>query len=125
MFCEKPHFYSLFLVNLRVSYGISICLENIPYNATYSVKIGVWNDSKTMWDSFQISVLIQKTCLIYVSGALLVRAGLCLRMHVAWLCTQADSCMRMPRVSLVYFSKNRFICSLKVIFFILIFLKLI
>jgi len=36
----------------------------------------------------------------------------CRKMHA-----QADSYVRIPRVSLVYFSKNRFICSLKVIFF--------
>ena len=43
-------------------------------------------------------------------------ARLCLR-------AQTDSCMCILRVSLVYFPKNRFIYSLKVIFFILTFLK--
>ena len=41
-----------------------VCFENIPCKATYNVKKGVCNDSQTMWDSFQISTLMQKTCLI-------------------------------------------------------------
>ena len=100
----------------RISPGISMCFENIPCKAIYIVKIGVWNDSQTMWDSLQTSALMQKTCLFSVSGTLHthIRSGL----HA-----QVDSCVRMLRVSLVLFSKNRFICSLKVIFFILTFFK--
>ena len=48
-------FNSLFLVNLSVFLWISLCFENIPCMATYNVKIGVWNDSQRMWDSFQTS----------------------------------------------------------------------
>ena len=56
--------------------------ENVPCKATYSVKIGVWNDSQMMWDSFQTSALIQKNDLIYVSGTLYAHAGSSLRAHV-------------------------------------------
>ena len=31
--------------------------------AIYIEKIGVWNDSQTMWDSFQTLALMQKNCL--------------------------------------------------------------
>ena len=32
------------------SHVISVCFENIPYKATYSVKKGVWNDPQMMRD---------------------------------------------------------------------------
>ena len=58
-------------------------------------EIGVWNDSQTMWDSFQTLTLMQKTCLICISGIRYVCARSCLR-------AQADSCgLRIARVSLV------------------------
>ena len=56
--------------------------ENIPCKATYIVKIRVWNDSHKMWDLFQTLALMQKTCLIYVSGTLHAHAGSGLRVHV-------------------------------------------
>ena len=86
-------FDSLFLVNLSVFSWDFCVLENIPCKATYSVKIGVWNDSKTMWDSLQTLALMQKTCLIYIFGILYACARSCLR-------AQADSCIHIARVSL-------------------------
>ena len=35
-----------------------MCFEKVPYIAIYIEKIGVWNDSQTMWGSFQNSVLM-------------------------------------------------------------------
>ena len=59
MFCEKTpsliHYFKWILVFSR---GIFVCFENIPCKATYIVKIGIWNDSQTMWDSFQILALM-------------------------------------------------------------------
>ena len=40
-----------------------MCFEKVPCMAIYIVKMGVWNGSKTMWDSFQSQSLVQKTCL--------------------------------------------------------------
>ena len=58
-----------------------MCFENIPCKATYIVKIGIWNDSQTMWDSFQILALMYKTCLIYVSRIRHACIRLCLHTH--------------------------------------------
>ena len=33
-----------------------MCFEKAPCMAIYIVKIGVWNDSQMMWDSFQTLV---------------------------------------------------------------------
>ena len=38
--------------------------------ALYSEKIGVWNDSQTMWDSFQNPSLMQKKFPFIVFGTL-------------------------------------------------------
>jgi len=86
-------------------------------------KIRVWNGSQMMWDSFQTLALMQKTCLFMLLEP--------------YMCTQDWSCVHMHNVYArrlilecacqglpwLYFSKNRFIYSLKVIFFILTFLK--
>jgi len=34
-----------------------------------------------MWDSFQTSTLLQKTCIFHASKTLAVYAGICLRTH--------------------------------------------
>ena len=52
--------------------GFLRVFENIPCKATYSVKIGVWNNSQTMWDSFQISTLMQKNSLFSFWNSLYV-----------------------------------------------------
>ena len=83
-----------------------MCFENIPYKATYSVKIGVWNDSKTMWDSLQTLALMQKTCLIYIFGILYACARSCLR-------AQADSCIHIARVSLALFFQKQIYLLIK------------
>ena len=47
-----------FLVNL-VFFPWDFCMfENIPCKAFYSGNNEVWNDSQTMWDSFQTSAII-------------------------------------------------------------------
>jgi len=91
--------------------------------AIYIEKIEVWNGSQMMWVSFQTSTLMHKTCLFYVFGTLHACAGSYLCAHASRLRGQVDSCVCMPRASLALFFKKRFICSLKVIFFISIFLK--
>ena len=75
MLCEKIPFDSLFSSESYVFiylfiYGISVCFENVPCKAFYSWKNGVWNSSYTMWDSFQTSAILQKTCISYVSKTL-------------------------------------------------------
>ena len=59
--------------------------ESIPCKAIYIMKIGVSNDSQTMWDSFQTTTLMQKTCLFMFLEPF---------MHA-----QVDSYMCMTRVS--------------------------
>ena len=42
------YFYWILVFSLR----ISVCFEKEPCMAIYIEKIGVWNDSQMMWDSF-------------------------------------------------------------------------
>ena len=84
-------------------------------------KMGVWNGSQTIWDSFQTSVINVKNLSFIVSGTLHARTSLCLHVHASWPYVQVDSCVCRQRVPWLYFSKNRFICSLKIIFSILTF----
>ena len=102
-----------------------MCFEKVPCIAIYIVKIGIWNDSQRMWDSFQTSVFNAENLNFLCFWNLSCVCRNELHAHAAWLCAQADSCVCMLKISLVYFSKNRFICSLKFRFSILIFLKLI
>jgi len=37
-----------------------MCFEKVPCMALYIEKMGVWNGSQMMWDSFQTSNLMQK-----------------------------------------------------------------
>ena len=60
-----------------------MCFENVPCKALYSRKNGVWNGSQTMWDSFQTSAIIEKTCLFYTSETLAVCARVCLSTQAA------------------------------------------
>ena len=55
--------------------------EKVSCMAIYIVKIGVWNASQTMWDSFQTLVLMQKTFIFYVSETIHTRIGLSLHVH--------------------------------------------
>ena len=43
--------------------GFLRVFEKLPCMAIYIKKIEVWNDSQTMWDSFQTLALMQKTCI--------------------------------------------------------------
>ena len=97
--------------------------EKVTCMAIYIVKMGVWNDLQTMWDLFQTSALMQKTCIFYVSRTLHACVRLGLRAHVSRLHAQANSYMHMLRASLALFFKNRFIYSLKITFLIFTFLK--
>ena len=72
-----------------------MCFEKVSCMVTYIVKIKVWNDSQTMWNSFQTFVLMQKTCLIYVSGI----CHACTRSCLCAAC-EGDSCVHTARVSL-------------------------
>ena len=69
--------------------------------AIYIKKIEVWNDSQTMWDLFQTSELMQKTCTFYVSRTLHSHVGSGLHAHAVWLRVQTNSCVHLLRVSLV------------------------
>ena len=63
IFCENSLFDSLFLVNLSVPLGFSVCFEKLLCMAFYIEKMRVWNSSQTISDLFQTSVLMQKkTC---------------------------------------------------------------
>ena len=74
--------------------------------ALYNEKIGVFNDSQMMWDSFQTSTLMQKNFPFIVSETLVACASPCLRTLASDLHTQVLTCVCKPRVSLsFYFSK--------------------
>ena len=50
--------------------------------AIYIEKIGVWNESQTMWDSFQTSALTQITCLfMFLEPFMCVQDRACVRMQ--------------------------------------------
>ena len=68
--------------------------------AIYIKKIGVWNNSQTMWDLFQALVFNAESMPFIVSKTLHTHARSCLCAHASWLHAQADFCVRMPRVSL-------------------------
>ena len=92
-FVKNSLFDSLFLMNLSVfPWDFSVFLK-----IYHSVKIGVWNDSQTMWDSFSINA----ENLPYLCFWNL----LCMRKIVPTcackkLCAHTDSCVRIARVSL-------------------------
>ena len=77
-----------------------MCFEKVPCMAIYIVKMGVWNGSKTMWDSFQISVFSAENLPFKVSGTLHACPSLCLCVHASWPCAQVGSCVHRLRVSL-------------------------
>ena len=61
---KKLPLNSLFLVNFSVfPLDLCLCFEKVPCMAIYIIKVGVWNVSLTMWDSFQTSALMHKICL--------------------------------------------------------------
>ena len=64
--------------------------------------MGVQNGSQTMWDSFQTSALMLKTCLSHLFRTLVAYAGSCLRMHASDLRTRICVCERRQRVSLTF-----------------------
>ena len=72
--------------------------------AIYIVKMGVWNNSQTLWDSFQTSVFNAENLSFIVSGTLHARVGSSLRVHASWLHVQIDSCVRRPRIALALLS---------------------
>ena len=80
------------------------------------VKIRVWNGFQTMWDSFQTSIFNTEN-LSFLEPYMHAqdRARLCMH-HGLFLPAHAESFL-----GLIF--PKRFICSLKVIFFILTFLK--
>ena len=47
-----------------------MCFEKISCMALYNEKMGVWNGSQMMWDSFQNISLMQKNLSFIVSGTL-------------------------------------------------------
>ena len=61
-----------------------MCFEKVPCMAIYIVKIGVWNDSQTMWDSLQTSVFNTKNLHFIVFGTLHARIGSSLRAYTSW-----------------------------------------
>ena len=95
-------FDSLFLVNLVFSLRIFfVCFEMVPCMAFYSSKMGAWNGSQTMWDSFQnpnfnvdnLSFIVSRTlacvCLPVYAYACMKHAYI----ELEHACTYA--CMRM------------------------------
>jgi len=80
-----------------------MCFEKVPYMAIYIMKMGVWNGSQTIWDSFQTSVFNTENLPFIVSRTLHVHLGSSLHAHASWPCAQIDSCVRRPRVSLALF----------------------
>ena len=67
--------------------------ENVPCMAIYIMKIGVWNGSQTMWDSFQTSIYNAETWLSsFLEPYMCAQAEACVRMHHGSVC--------MPRASL-------------------------
>ena len=117
-FVKTSLFDSLFLVNLMFSLRIFYVFENVPCKALYSWKIGVWNSSQKMWDSFQTSVfnaenlpflcLWNPTCVHRLVPA----------MQALRLRTPVHACVRRLRVFFgLYFPKNIFFYSLKSYFF--------
>ena len=52
--------------------------ENVLCKTLYNGKNGVWNDSQTIWDSFQILAIIAEDLSFYVSETLVAYAGVCL-----------------------------------------------
>ena len=59
--------------------------ENIPCKAFSSAKNGVWNDPKTMWDSFQTSNAENLPCIVSENCYACIRSSL----H-----THVESCIR-------------------------------
>ena len=82
------------------SLRISVCFLKRYHVWLSIVKMGVWNGSQTMWDSFQTSVFNAENLSFIVSETLHVCASLCLRVHASWPHTQVDSCVHKLRVSL-------------------------
>ena len=83
-----------------------MCFENVPCMTIYIMKIGVWNGSQTMWDSFQTSVFNAENLTFVVFRTLHASVGSGLRAHASWPCAQADSCVRRPRISLALLFQN-------------------
>ena len=104
-----------------------MCFEKVPCMAIYILKIGVWNDSQTMWDSFQTSTSMQKTCLLLLLLLLILfffkNVFETLRVRArSGLHAQADSCVHMPRASLaLFFQKYIYLLIKSYIFHLKIF----
>ena len=123
MFCKKLPFDSLFFSESQVFPVGFWCFEDVPCKALYSEKNEVLNDSQTMWDSFQTLELMQKTCFfIFLESYIHVQDQAYMHMHHGCTCRLIPACA-CRGLSWLYFSKNRFICSLNVTFFILTFFK--
>jgi len=70
--------------------------------AIYILKIGVWNVSQMMWDSFQTSVFNAENLSFIVFGTFHARTGLCLRAHASWPRSQAEDFLgfTFPKIDL-------------------------
>ena len=82
IFCEKLPIWLTISSEIRFSLKIFYMFEKEPCMAIYIVKMGVWNDSQTKWDSYQTWILMQKICFFYVSKTLLdlrAQARACVR----------------------------------------------
>ena len=83
--------------------------------------MGVWNDSQTMWDSFQNQILMQKNLPFIVSKTLAcarmpVHAYACIKhVHAGLENTCAYACMRTHVLGFLwpFFSKNSLFSSYK------------
>ena len=106
-----------FLVNLVFFPWDFSVLENIPCNAFYSGKNGVWNGSQMMWDSFQTSAIIAENlhflCLWNPSYVCMsVPTHACFGLH-----TQAAAHVRGLRAILVILFPKIDFCSFKRLYF--------
>ena len=58
-----------------------MCFEMVPCMAFYSSKMGAWNGSQTMWDSFQNPNFNVDNLSFIVSRTLACVCCPCMRMH--------------------------------------------
>ena len=79
----------------------------------YVMEMRVWNGTQTMWDLFQASIFNAENTHFIVSKTLHACARSCLRVYASWLHAQADSCVRMPRVSLALFFQRQIYLLIK------------
>ena len=115
-FVKNSLFDLLFLVNLVFSLRIfCVCIEKVLCMALCSWKMGVWNGSQRMWDSFQTSHLMLKNLFFIVFGTL----------ACMWRPLYVYTCIRPVYAAWghAYFPKIDLFAHKKFIFSILIFLK--